>query len=459
MRRKTLKNQSFLFALALFSCFYSFLWAKSDKSALNRTPKNIIIMISDGCGYNHVDAASLYQYGQTGIQPYERFPIKCGMTTYPATRSYDPFKAWTDFNNVKTNWTDSAAAGTAISCGVKTYNGAIGLGPDKKPLGHMIDHCEDLGKSTGLVTSVQISHATPAAFAAHSKERKYYEKIAKQMIFESSVDVIMGCGHPLYDEDGKKRKKVSGKDYDYIGGKSTFKALKAGTAGGDADSDGINDPWKLIETRDEFQKLSSGETPKRLLGLVQIKETLQQKRSGDDKAAPYIVPLIKTVPTLVEMTNGALNILDNDKDGFFLMIEGGAVDWAGHDNQSGRMIEEQIDFNKTVEAVIKWIENNGSWDETLLIVTSDHECGYLTGPNSGQKTTGPVWNPLKNNGKNNMPGIEWHSDEHTNSLVPFYAKGQGARLFKEFMTKHDIIKGPYIDNTDIAKVIFRLLAE
>ena len=90
------------------------------------------------------------------------------------------------------------------------------------------------------------------------------------------------------------------------------------------------------------------------------------------------------MPTLTEMSLAALNVLDNDPDGLYLMIEGGAVDWAAHANQSGRMIEEAIEFERAVEAVLDWVQTNSNWGETLLIVTGDHETGYLTGPDSGQ---------------------------------------------------------------------------
>jgi len=265
----------------------------------------------------------------------------------------------------------------------------------------------------------------------------------------------MGCGHPLYDNDGKLKQKPN--SFKYVGGKSTWDSLVAGTAGADADADGINDSWTVIQTRAEFQALADGNTPKRLCGIPQVHNTLQQSRSGDAKADPYVVPLTKTVPTLEEMTKAAINVLDDDSEGFFLMIEGGAVDWTSHKNQSGRMVEEQIDFDKAVEAVMEWVKKNSNWDESLLIVTADHECGYLTGPESGDKIDDSVWNDLANNGKDKLPGMEWHSGSHTNSLIPFYANGCGTNLFKDAAVNTDAIKGPYIDNTTIAKYIFQLL--
>ena len=140
-------------------------------------------------------------------------------------------------------------------------------------------------------------------------------------------------------------------------------------------------------------------------------------------------------------------------DGFVLMVEGGAVDWAAHANQSGRVIEEEIDFNHSVEAVVEWVEKNSNWGETLVIVTGDHETGYLTGPGSD-----PAWMPLVTNGAGNLPGMEWHSGDHTNSLIPFFVKGRGATLFrKDPQVLSDPVRGHYIDNTMIAEVLFGLL--
>lgn len=230
--------------------------------------------------------------------------------------------------------------------------------------------------------------------------------------------------------------------------------VRAGIGGNDADGDGDFDPWTLIQTRQEFQDLASGGTPARVIGVPQVYSTLQQSRTGDGKADPYVVPLTSSVPTLVEMTQAALNVLDNDPDGFMLMIEGGAVDWAAHANQSGRLIEEQIDFNHSVEAVIEWVQKNSNWAETLLIITADHETGYLTGP---MDLANPINVPVVNNGAGVLPGMQWNFGDHTNQLVPFYAKGSGATSFKLAADAIDPVRGAYLDNTDIARIIFELL--
>ena len=420
--------------------------------------KNIIIMISDGCGYHHVDAASLYQYGQTDVQAYEQFPVRLGMSTYAAGQTYEPALAWKYFNYVldSTGCTDSAAAATAMSTGVKTYKGAIGVDLDRHPLTHIVEAAEQKGKATGVITTVQLSHATPAGFVAHNKSRDNYEQIARQMLYKSRLEVIMGCGHPCHDDDGMPIEKD--KEYKYVGGESTWDDLKDGSVtGSDCDGDGRPDEWVFIDKREDFQAMMVGATAKRVIGIPRKHTTLQQARGGDKKAEPFAVPYNGDVPTLAEMTKAALNVLDNDSDGFFLMIEGGAIDWADHNNQIGRLIEEQIDFNKAVEAVLQWIAMNSDWEQTLLIVTADHECGYLTGPESGISQNGPVWNPLIGRGIGKAPDAEWHSTGHTNSLVPFYARGCGSQLFKQSARNRDSVRGFYLDNTSITKVVFSLL--
>jgi alkaline phosphatase len=420
-----------------------------------RAPRNVIVMIADGLGFNHIHAADYWQHGEADRQAYSRFPVRLAMSTFAADPEegggYDAALAWSTFDHVTKGATDSAAAATAMSTGVKTYNAAIGVGLQKERLRHLADRAKELGKATGVVTTVQFSHATPAGFVAHNERRSNYEAIASEMVLESSVDLIMGCGHPFYDDNSLPG---TGKDgFRYVGGESTWNALLLGSAGADANGDGAPDRWTLLETREAFQALGRGATPRRVIGVPQVHTTLQQNRDGDKHALPFAVPFTTTVPTLAEMTRAALNILGNDPDGLFLMVEGGAVDWAAHDNQSGRMIEEMLDFDRAVEAVLEWMHRTGQHEHTLLIVTGDHETGYLTGPGSGPEAD-PMWKPLANNGRSILPGMQWNSRSHTNSLVPFFAIGPASKLFTGKANGSDPVYGPFLDNTDIARVIF-----
>jgi alkaline phosphatase len=413
-------------------------------------PKNIIILIGDGMGYNHVDAGAYWMYGHGRSQVYQRFSQRLGMSTYSANNpaGYDPAQAWTLFSYVKAGPTDSASAATAMSTGVKNWDGTLGVDCDYQPLVHLMQKAEGFGKATGVVTSVEFSHATPAGFVAHNKSRNNYTQIALEMIRDSACEVVMGCGHPEFDDNAQPRETPK---YSYIDA-DTWDALVNGTPCADADGDGVQDPWALVESTRDFRRLINGRAPKRVCGVPTVYSTLQQSRGGDGYANPYAVPLTDNLPTLAEMSQGALNVLDADRDGFVLMIEGGAIDWASHGNQSGRLIEEQVDFNKAVEAVCRYLRRQGLWDETLVIVTADHECGYLTGPGSD-----PNWNPVVNNGCRRLPGMEWHSGNHTNSLVPFYAEGPGAKLFAAAATGWDTVRGAFLDNTAIGNICASLL--
>jgi len=440
--------RNILLGLILFSnicgCYSP---AKQTSSCVHRGgPKNIIIMIADGAGFNHFRAADYYECNQIPCQPYENFPVRLAMSTYPYGGSYDSNLAWHSFNYVDSGYTDSAAAATAMATGVKTRNKTLGLDADNHPVLNLCERAKQLGKAAGVITTVFFDDATPAGFCIHNGARGNLNQIADDMLSKSPVDCIMGAGHPLYDSDGRR---VREPNYKYIS-ETTWANLKNGSAGGNANH------WTLVQTRAEFQVLATGPTPCRVFGLVQVYDTTQQKRSSDVSAEPYKVPFTQTVPTLAEMTSAALNVLDNDPNGFFVMIEGGAVDWTAHANQSGRLIEEMNDFNRSVEVVSKWVIQNSSWNDTLVIVTADHETGHITGPSSGQTDQGPVWNAIVNNGPGKLPGIEWHSKNHTNSLVPFFAKGRGAEQFTKTIDGNDPVRGPYIDNTDIANVIFSL---
>jgi alkaline phosphatase len=270
------------------------------------------------------------------------------------------------------------------------------------------------------------------------------------MVRDSATDVVMGAGHPLFDQTGDPAKKPA---YKFIG-EAEFNDLKAGTAGGDANGDGTADPWTLVETADAFRALATGETPERVFGLAQVRRTLQADRAPLSQTwQPYEKEPVTGVPTLAEMTQGALNVLDGDPDGFFLMVEGGATDWAAHDSQLGLLIEEEVAFNEAVDAVVAWVEANSSWKDTMLVVTSDHETGYLSGPDSGETADGPAWNPIVSNGKGAMPGAAWHTVSHTNSLVPIFVKGEPGSLLASYVDGKDPKRGDYIDNTDINRLL------
>lgn len=430
MQKTTIKILFFSIFLLLVSTAYAI-----------QPPKNVIIMIGDGMGRPSIQITNYFMEGRDSVQEYEKFPVKIYCSTYPGginksgkfTTSYDSRTAWSDFEYLKIKPTDSAPAATAISTGRKTYDGAIGMSLDTARLLHFFDIAKLKGRAIGVVTSVPIPHATPAGFLAHNVSRNNYSQIAQEMI-DSKADVIIGCGHPDFDDNGDKAEKSN---YDYVGGIDYWNKLLNGYNG-----------WKLIQSKEEFEQEAKKPSSKRLFGVPKVRSTLQQGRKGDINANPFEVPFIPTVPDLSTMSLAALNTLNQNKSGFCVMIEGGAIDWAGHGNLSGRLVEEVNDFNKAVNTVLKWVEQNSNWDETLLIVTADHETGYITGPN--ENANNPYTNPIINNGKGKLPSFKWNSKNHTNSLVPFYAKGKYAPVFKIFADEYDLVYGPFISNSEIS---------
>lgn len=420
-------------------------------------PKNIIVFIGDGMGYNQVDIASLYEHGQSkhqvsvdpatgnvqreesvSSQVYEQFPVQVGMSHNAAnTRAYNSENAWGDFNWVKSSVTDSAAAGTALATGVKTNNGVLGLDPEGGSLTNLVEHAEKAGKSTGVVSSVPFSHATPSAYVVHNGNRNDMVGIAREMV-ESDADVIMGAGHPEFDDSNNSRAAK----YEYIG-QAEYAALTGGTT-----------EFDYIEEDTDFEKLAAGQDlPERVFGLAQVGSTLQQGRAGNSEGTLPNEVQRNDVVDLDTMTLGALNVLDQNDDGFFVMVEGGAIDWTGHANQTTRTIEEQMDFNDSVEAAVQWVDQNSNWDETLMIVTADHETGYLAG-NGASPSEG--WTPMTGEA-GQLPQVSWHSGGHTNALVPFYAKGAGSELFASRAANYDPVRGAYLDNTDVSKSTFDLI--
>jgi alkaline phosphatase len=453
--------------------------------------KNVIVMISDGWGQTGLDATAYWNGERAGYEVDPGWNV-CGMTNYMyheggetppyggggfvGIYGYDPDLAWADWYYMQNYATDSAAAGTAMSAGEKTYKGSIGMGVGtgpggRVPLVHFMQRAEELGKATGVVTSVPLSHATPACFIAHNESRNNYAEIAQEMI-GSDMEVIMGCGHPNYGGDGEwdpGDPSVPG-DWKYVGGYELWNEL----TGGQTD-------WTFIDEKAAFEALADGTLQAdKVFGVAQVSHTLQHNRAGDSvpyggnyntTLPPYTDPMISNVPSLATMTRGALNVLGQNPNGFAMMIEGGAIDWAGHARLMGRWIEEQDDFNAAFDAVVEWVETNSNWNETLVVVTGDHETGYLWGAGVDPEDPATWFAPVADNGAGvvpsfyfySAPGDDWQnpvsSAGHTNEAIPFFYKGYGSTLLDEYADEYDPVVGPYLDNIELAMAIFTLLDE
>lgn len=499
-------HSSLLLALATLGGCQPNLRAEAVASGPAR-PHNVIVMINDGAGWGTWDAAAYWQYGSREGAPYADFPQRLAVTTFPLNASsqptrdnaqtlgYDPGKAWDDtpvpaqdlpfagYQYLAAVATDSAAAGTALSSGIKTYNNAINFNNDGQPVEFNTLRAKRLGMATGVVTSVPFAHATPAAFAAQNESRNNYHAIAHQMLAQGHMDLVMGTGGPGYSVDGRACDESAGaakaegcaNPWEWVS-QQDWQQLEAGsTIGGNPSG-----PWRLIRSKEAFAALAQGRLPadRPLIGVPRVANTLQQARQlqvlGKDAATPSGVRKIDSVPDLATMTRGALQFLQQrSSNGLFLMVEGGATDWAAHTSacgtewhygqcsdqpQYGRLIEETVEFNDAVTAVIEWIERNGGWERNLLIVTTDHDNSMPMGPDAQNV----AFEPVRNNGRGRMPGISFRpTGNHSNALVPLWAKGAGAELlgqrvrgvdagYRQHVRWND---GSYIDNTDVAAAV------
>ena len=421
-------------------------------------------MISDGQGYNHVKAANLYQGAAAA---YQAFPVQFGVTTYPLNTataptgghvvqgSYNASQYWSSFTYPKSGYTDSAAAATALSTGVKTYNNAINW--DNSPattgtrLTSIFEIAKAQGKAIGTVSTVEWTHATPASFGGHNIDRDNYAALANEMLGAASkLDVILGAGNPDYTNDGAAYTgTVTESRAQYVGGLATWNGLKTAY-----NNHSTFNGFTPVFTKAEFENLANGvgPLPGKLVGTAQVNTTLQQARSGDVQTVNPGT-FNAGVPSASTLAKAALNVLSQDPDGFFVMMEtGGAVDWAAHSNQKGRLIEEQMAFNNSVQAVLDWLDAKGLRDDTLLIVTADHETGHLWG------ATG-AYTELSGTGTGVLANMYFNSGSHTNALVPLYATGPGAELFASLVDGADPVRGAYIDNTDVFTVMAAAVPE
>jgi len=304
--------------------------------------KNIIFMIGDGMGFQQVRAAAMYNGGPLC---FESFPYTAQQTTFSLPAN---------------SLTDSAAAATALATGVKVNNSVISLRipGDAARLETILEYAKKRGRRTGLVTTVTMTHATPAGFGAHATNRSETARIASEYLNSSRPNVLLGGGGA---------------------GMNPVSAVAAG--------------YTVVTN---------------LAGMQAINPDAVEFLSGQFGSAelPYETEWSGSLPHLSQMTASALDLLDNDPDGFFLMVEGGLIDYAGHANNIQRLIGETLEFGRAVAVVTNWATGR---TDTLVLVTADHETGGLFA--------------LTNNGAGIIPSVVWTSGTHTVSNVPVYAWG------------------------------------
>ena len=348
--------------------------------------QNGILFIADGQGPTQISAArylDAYQANQ------ERFPLNVD----PAENALnqDHFEARgvaTTFPDDPTSLvTDSAAAATAMASGVKTYNGAIGgvrnQNGDFVPTRTVLEAAHDQGLATGLVVTSRLTHATPAAFAAHVPDRGQEEEIARQYIEESGVDVLLGGGRRYFEP----AKRSDGKDL-----------IAAAEDRG----------YTYVETATELADVNDGP----LLGLFSPSSHMNfalDRQPSDDT----------TQPELVEMVDTALSILRQNKDGFFLMIEASRVDHAGHANDPA-IVAEQLEADATMGRVLEFTQSHKR--KTTVVSTADHETGGLSlGRDGVYNFDLDVIDSLQASAEVLAPAIDSaSSDEEIQSIVSSY---------------------------------------
>ncbi len=375
---------------------------------------------------------------------------------------------------------DSGNTASTMSNGNKTYNNAInvnGEGVDEFTAVEAIEAARQVGKSAGIVSVVQFGDATPAAFGgAHNVARANRQAIADELFSTGRLAVIAGTGNPDYDDDGNA---VATPNYEWIT-PTLWSDLKSRT-----NVSGKNPfNFELHQDRESIEKLAqrTAKAPMRLAMIVKGFNSSQFNRAGVDPAnppantglpacvAPYTGacanPLKTDVPSQASMTVAALNTLDRNGRGFFLMTEAGAVDRAEHANTTGRMIEEMVASDDTVKAIIDWVNRKdtaATWDNTLLIVTADHD-HLLYGPNGDTV----AFQRLVDNGAGAVPGNRWFGPNHGTGLVPLFAYGKGAAQLVALASKADSYTdangktfghGVYMDQAQLGQVIKATVAQ
>jgi len=297
--------------------------AKAEKEVSDNHAeiKNVIFLIGDGMGNSYTSAYRYFKDNpDTPVMEKTEFDkyLVGNQMTYPE----DP----------EQNVTDSAAAATAMSAGIKTYNAAIAVDNDQKPVKTVLEAAKENGKATGLVATSEITHATPASFGAHDISRKNMNSIAddyyEEMINgEHKVDVMLGGGLSNFvRQDRNLTEEFEKAGYSYVTNRS-----------------------QMLNDKNE-----------KVLGLFA------------PGGLPKMIDREESTPSLADMTNSAIERLNKNQDGFFLMVEGSQVDWAGHDNDIVGAMSEMQDFEQAYKAAIEFAKKD---KHTLVVATADHSTG------------------------------------------------------------------------------------
>ncbi|ODS10829.1 alkaline phosphatase [Vibrio scophthalmi] len=316
--------------------------------------KNVILMIGDGMGPQQVGLLetyatqapnSIYQNRTTALFKLADEGVIGSSLTHPQDAIV----------------VDSACSATMLATGQFTASEVIGVNAQGNHIETILEKAKKLGKATGLVSDTRLTHATPAAFAAHQPHRSLENDIATDML-ANDVDVMLSGGLRHWIPQSVNDKGT------------TYNDLMTLTQGDIHLKSKRKDERNLVLEAQQSgynlafnRKMLEQAQGNKLLGLFAYSGMNDGITSSQSKNDPQ-----RSQPTLAEMTEKALDVLSKEDDGFFLMVEGGQIDWAGHSNDAGTMLHEMIKFDSAVNAVYQWAKGR---DDTLIIVTADHETG------------------------------------------------------------------------------------
>jgi alkaline phosphatase len=360
------------FKRTILACIViTFLACKSDTIVSKEVivPKNVILLISDGTGLSQISSAFYFKESSPN---YARFK-DIGLINTSSSRE---------------DVTDSAAGATAFACGVKTYNGAIGVADDSTEVKNLVEIASLKNIKTGMIATSSITHATPASFFAHTLSRGSTEEIALHLA-QSEIDFFAGGGLQFFN----KRKD----------GRNLLDALKEKKFTIDTTALG------------DFSKIGSSERAGYLLAANDMPPAAEGR--GD---------------FLSKATTLAIQFLSKDDTGFFIMAEGSQIDWGGHQNDGPYLVSELIDFDDAIGKALDYAEQDGN---TLVIVTSDHETGGFTlSAKKKKREDGTEYNDYSE------AGMTFSNGGHSATLIPVFAFGPGSEEFVGVYENNDIFE-------------------
>jgi len=371
----------------------------SDAASSTRTAshaRSVIFINGDGMSAAQREAGRLSLAGLDGRLQMDQLPVSGNLTT--------------DARDPEEYVTDSAAGASAWSTGQKTYNGAISVDLDGNPLPIIGDLARRSGKATGLVTTAQVTDATPAAFFSQTADRGSQDEIARQFLEESKPDVILGGGEDWWYPAGNAGA------YPDQPAQDPTEASK-GTKG-----NLVAEAKRLGYTYAPTAARLEAAQGRKLLGLFSNEEMFQQRAEGEGDVYSPVVPL-------ATMTSKALSVVSKDKQGFFLLVEEEGVDEFAHENNGAKMLYSMKQLEAAVAVARQYVAKH---PDTLLIIAGDHECGGLTVEDDSatdESRTGASAEdgPFPIKGSDKTFTMDWTTGSHTDAPVPVSAVGPGAR--------------------------------